>query len=335
MAIANMIGPFSWLGRQNPLSVETLVHRQALQLLDSRGTLAAGVDGYLESLSELHVAIAHHLDWQKTIHHALLLDELGDPADIAPDAAHRCCFGRWYDGDVPDPLRGMALFGELGASHESLHAVARTLLLRRQAGQEFDRGLYAKFVDAVLEFNRNAQRLQVEVLTALVVRDPLTGVLNRGIMRKRLEAEWARFERLGHPCAVTLLDVDRFKSVNDRYGHQTGDFVLRELASALENQLRAYDHVFFRFGGEEFLLCLPGISPEALPSALERLRRAVEDLKLELEGAREIRVTASLGAAFFRWGADVDDALRRADEALYAAKRGGRNRVCIAGSAMI
>lgn len=291
-----------------------------------------GVDDYLESLSELHVAITHHLDWQKTIHHALLLDQPADSADLAVDAEHRCRFGRWYDGEVPDPLRAMVGFGELGAHHTALHAAARTLLRRRQAGQEFDRSLYAKFVDCVLEFNRHAQRLHVEVLTALVLRDPLTGALNRGGMRKQLGAEWARFERFGLPCAVALLDLDRFKSINDRFGHQTGDTVLRELAVILANQLRAYDNIFFRFGGEEFLLCLPGISHEALPIALERVRRAVEELRLAVEDGREIRVTASLGAAFFRPGADVDDALRRADEALYAAKRAGRNRVYVADS---
>jgi diguanylate cyclase (GGDEF)-like protein len=104
------------------------------------------------------------------------------------------------------------------------------------------------------------------------------------------------------------------------------------LAIALAKQLRVYDNIFFRFGGEEFLLCLPGISPEALPIALERVRRAVEDLRLALEDGQEVRVTASLGAAFFQSGADVDDAFRRADEALYAAKRAGRNRVHIAWS---
>jgi diguanylate cyclase (GGDEF)-like protein len=148
-------------------------------------------------------------------------------------------------------------------------------------------------------------------------------------MRRQLEAEWSRFERFGQPCALAFVDIDRFKEVNDRHGHPMGDTVLRELAKTLQRQLRAYDNICFRFGGEEFLVCLPGISGDALPLALERLRRAAEDLRLSGADGGEVRVTASIGAACFAPSSTLDDTLRRADEALYAAKRGGRNRVCV------
>jgi diguanylate cyclase (GGDEF)-like protein len=285
----------------------------------------------LDDLNELDVAITHHLHWVRGVHRAVLLGERCNPGDVASDAEHRCRFGRWYETQASESVRRLALFAELGERHRELHDAARVLLVRRSGGEPLHEGLLAGFLDRVLDLNCLAQRLHNELLTALAVRDPLTGVFNRHLMQRQLEAEWSRFERFGQPCALALVDIDHFKDVNDRYGHQTGDAVLRELATTLGRQLRAYDNFCFRFGGEEFLVCLPGISRDALPSALERLRRAAEDMRLATEHGDGVRVTTSIGAAFFERFSTLRATLNFADRALYDAKQAGRNRVCVHG----
>lgn len=277
----------------------------------------------LNGLGELDLAIDGHLDWLRQVCRALLRGEPYDPAELAEDADRHCTFGRWQQGCAHGLLQGHALFAELGSLHHRLHTGARGLLSAQGAGVALDPGALAGFLDLVVAFNRVARRLHSEVITDLALRDPLTGVLNRHSMRQHLEAEWARFERLGQPCALAIVDLDHFKKVNDQYGHAVGDAVLRLLAETLGRQLRRYDRLF-RMGGEEFLVCLPGVSAAALPIALERLRQSAEELGLP---GVALRVTVSIGAARFAPGSGVEASLRRADQALYKAKREGRNRV--------
>jgi diguanylate cyclase (GGDEF)-like protein len=124
-----------------------------------------------------------------------------------------------------------------------------------------------------------------------------------------------------------MLDVDHFKQVNDTYGHQRGDQVLTAVASLLRQHLRQYD-VAARFGGEEFALILPHTQLSQAMDVAERLRTAVESLSLA-DGLQDIKLTVSLGGAAFPGGnvKSIDDLIREADDALYRAKRAGRNRV--------
>ena len=157
------------------------------------------------------------------------------------------------------------------------------------------------------------------------ILDPLTGLLNRHALVRRF-IEITQLARItDQPVCLVLCDIDNFKLVNDRYGHQAGDAVLRDLAYDLRQRLRSFELVY-RLGGEEFLLVLPGSDSEGGLEAGERLRAAVE--QLEPEG---ISITMSVGVSAAR-GEDVDyDSLfRAADTALYDAKNSGRNRVSVA-----
>ncbi|MBW2308014.1 MAG: diguanylate cyclase [Deltaproteobacteria bacterium] len=168
-----------------------------------------------------------------------------------------------------------------------------------------------------------------ERLKRIASTDYLTGVLNRRSLMERLEAEISRSGREEKPLAVILSDIDYFKMVNDRYGHQAGDAVLQEFAACLTRAGRAYDFVG-RYGGEEFLVCCPGASGGHAITIAKRMREMVEALKISVHGGSEsISITASFGVA---WNhseeVDVDSIVNRADEALYRAKAEGRNRVC-------
>jgi two-component system, cell cycle response regulator len=157
--------------------------------------------------------------------------------------------------------------------------------------------------------------------------DPLTHLSNRRCLMETLEKELKRAERGHSPLSLIMVDIDHFKRVNDTYGHQQGDVVLVEVAKVLMEHLRDYD-MAARFGGEEFSLILP--ETELLPAVqvAERLRQSASQLSLPppLQG---LRLTISLGVATFPHAKirNVDDLVRGADEALYQAKREGRNRV--------
>lgn len=159
-------------------------------------------------------------------------------------------------------------------------------------------------------------------LAEQAVTDPLTGLRNRRGFLAEAEAALARCARAGQAAAVVMVDLDRFKSINDRHGHPAGDAVLRATAASLRAGLRAGD-VAGRLGGEEFVLLLPDADLDAAIATADRLRAALTAAVPHPGGGR---VTASFGVAPVE-GLDVSPALSAADEALYRAKQGGRDRV--------
>ena len=159
--------------------------------------------------------------------------------------------------------------------------------------------------------------------------DGLTGLANRRACEETLNAEVARAERFPGPLAVVVTDLDDFKEVNDRFGHQAGDVVLREFATLLRESVRDID-LASRWGGEEFLLVLPGTGLEGAAQVAERIRRALKErVTLSVDGA-PIPVTASFGVAAYPEARTAADLFAAADDALYRAKRTGKNRVSVA-----
>ncbi|TVQ20643.1 MAG: GGDEF domain-containing protein [Spirochaetaceae bacterium] len=157
--------------------------------------------------------------------------------------------------------------------------------------------------------------------------DPLTGVRNRRSLMPELERLFARAKRESRPLAVVMLDADSFKAINDTHGHQKGDTVLERLARRISEAVREYDLVA-RYGGEEFVIVLADMEADRVVALTERLRSAVRATRFD-----GIGLTVSLGIAFI--GDDdqsTDDLLRRADDAMYRAKRSGGDRVAVAGN---
>ncbi|MDQ3317198.1 MAG: diguanylate cyclase [Actinomycetota bacterium] len=162
-------------------------------------------------------------------------------------------------------------------------------------------------------------------------QDPLTSLGNRLRLREDLQVLQSRAERYGHSYTVVLCDVDFFKAYNDRYGHLAGDDVLRRVAATISSGLRGGDAAY-RYGGEEFLMVLPEQDAKSATAITDRLRQAVEDLEIpHADGTPAGVVTISAGVAVSTGARDADELLKAADEALYAAKRDGRNRVARAG----
>ena len=164
---------------------------------------------------------------------------------------------------------------------------------------------------------RQQSRLRAQLLS-----DPLTGLLNRHLLEETVERAIARFDRDGTPATLLVLDIDHFKQVNDQFGHAAGDEVLRGIGALLRRRLRASDTAF-RLGGEEFLVLLHGADRVGA-------RRLSEALLAELRATPFLsgrRVSASIGMATLARERDARSWIAHADEALYEAKRTGRDRV--------
>lgn len=187
-----------------------------------------------------------------------------------------------------------------------------------------------------VESIRRITRLEHESMT-----DPLTGLFNRRHMNRRLDEEAARARRYGQPLSIVMLDIDQFKSINDRLGHLAGDYILESIALRLQHNLRRVD-LAARFGGEEFVIIAPHTDLESALQLAEKLRSEIAETPIILKGHEhvppcapdELSVTVSVGVASLDIEPDsrdnADFLIQRADDALYRAKAGGRNR-CEAG----
>jgi two-component system, cell cycle response regulator len=177
-----------------------------------------------------------------------------------------------------------------------------------------------------------------EEIRLLSITDPLTGCFNRGHLNERLPQEVSRAQRYGRPLSIILADIDHFKQVNDRYGHQVGDEVLKFFAECLKSQIRKKIDWVVRYGGEEFLIILPETGSPGSCSLAERLRQTVEMRAIEV-GGTTLKITASFGGACCSCSEgdptfSPDQLINQADEQLYRSKNEGRNRINITDMAL-
>ncbi len=191
-------------------------------------------------------------------------------------------------------------------------------------------GRLQTLVERVASMEQEAKgfRDHLEEQRQKALTDPLTGLPNRAAWTERLELEVARWQRYGGELLMAVLDIDHFKRINDNYGHLAGDKVLKIIAGELNNRLRKTDFMA-RFGGEEFVLLIPATPVAGGQQLLETLRAAIEACPFHFKGER-VTITVSGGLTAFIEGDRVDEVFERADQALYRAKRGGRNQVHVA-----
>lgn len=179
-----------------------------------------------------------------------------------------------------------------------------------------------KLTDAL----RRAQLLAETLASSM--SDPLTGLPNRRFLQLELRSELVRAARLRAPLCLALLDLDGFKAVNDRWGHQAGDLVLAEVARRLRGALRGQDRLY-RYAGDEFVVLMPNTSPEEARAIVERLRSRIGDAPFEVQTGATVSIGLSAGASCFPLdGADLEDLLGRADAQMYADKLARRSALC-------
>jgi diguanylate cyclase len=243
------------------------------------------------------------------------LDELGDHTGRFSDSVARYV-ETIASADSIESLAGVVR--QMVDESRAVHDLVSHTQDRLRDGRERASELEAR----VRTLEDELRRLSDEVST-----DVLTEVANRRGLMQAFEVETARREREGGELAVGLLDIDNFKKLNDSLGHAAGDVALKSLAGHVRQQLRPID-VVARFGGEEFVVLLPGAPVIEAQQTLTRLQRSLSS-SLFMHDGREVFVTFSAGVTKWRPGEPLETALERADEALYEAKRTGKNRTCI------
>ncbi len=209
-----------------------------------------------------------------------------------------------------------------------MHRSAASLLRASMNGTPISLADHQRLVTAMKRTRLEIQSLKRGIEVSLYNIDVLIGVPGRLEMLTRLREQRELVRRAVHPCCVAMLDIDRFKSINDTYGHPTGDCVLVAIAHYIQVHLRPYDMIF-RYGGEEFLLCLPDADIEIGCEICDRLRSEMATLAHHVNGGPPFQVTLSVGLAMIEADISVEEAIDHADRALLAAKAAGRNRATV------
>ena len=170
---------------------------------------------------------------------------------------------------------------------------------------------------------------QMRTIEQIGLIDPLTKIANRRGFEKRLDAEWGRASRTKIPLSVLMMDVDLFKNYNDAYGHQQGDVVLKTFADVSAQTLMRPSDFIARWGGEEFVILLPGTDSDGAMEVAERIRKNIEGMTITTEEDEQTKITVSIGIHTLIPGTDssAENLIKKADRALYTAKNTGRNRV--------
>lgn len=284
--------------------------------------------GAIGLLHELDCVLHEFQAWENALYRALVSEDTEGSIEPRADAYRRCGFGRWYDNLTADRKSADAALGEISLQHRRLHAAALELLSAHRDRRPIRVTAYDAFVEHLQNFKFAMLKYQRRIISEVCTLDPLTGAGNRYAMDLRLTEEWERARRSGLPCSLGLIDLDHFKEVNDTHGHAVGDGVLRAVSRHLKGDGRVYDNLF-RYGGEEFIVCMPNTPLDDAATALNRLRESLARLPIPIGTGALIRITASFGVAPLLVDEPIERSVEYADHALLAAKSTGRNRVCI------
>jgi diguanylate cyclase len=281
-------------------------------------------------VDDLEQAIIEHGKWLSNWHRCLIC-KLPVPHDVVAENAHKISnFGKWYYKQTTPFLSEHTIFVSLEKENQELHQLAKALSVKVKKMEELSQQEYDNFLTKEIKFSGNLIKLRDEFHQALFSFDSLTRVLNRQAFLRILSQEYARSSRLGKPCCIAMVDLDHFKVINDTYGHQTGDIALHTIAQFLTSNLRPYDSMC-RYGGEEFLICLPYTPLHLAKKTLCRLQKGLAARPIEVADKKHIRITASFGLVTTDPAVSIIDTINRADSAMYAAKNSGGNQVIIWG----
>ncbi|WP_067733309.1 diguanylate cyclase [Novosphingobium naphthalenivorans] len=277
------------------------------------------------ALTQLDQALTNHEEWSEEIVRALICHVPLDSRDTDPEAHMHCRFGQWYYGDGARVLHEHPGFTEIAVEHQQVHELAAALLQTSAHSGPPSPDEFERFATVLKRMRLEVLTMKRELEDALSNLDPLTGAENRTSMLPHLR-EQLRLVRCDiHACAIGMLDIDNFKSVNDEHGHCAGDKVLKAFARLAAANILPQER-FFRFGGEEFLLCMPGADITKGTAILEKIRTEFAAATFQCEDHAPFHVTVSAGLTMLAPDVSVETSIDRADKALYAAKAAGRNR---------
>lgn len=289
--------------------------------LEAERERAADADDIIDALDE---AVDSLIDWAADWHLPIVTgNRIGELGEQQRSILHLKPFQEWFESHQDNAVVNQKSLRTLYQISTVICEQASTI---SESGTHTTESKYRALMENVQKFITQARRVERAFAAASSDLDTLTGIQNRHAMRRALERRHDRSERTNVSATIALVDLDHFKKVNDTYGHSAGDQVLSVAAGRLLEGIRSYDQLF-RYGGEEFLVLLDDADHETTRTILERLRRSLAETKISIDDRTEIAVTASFGAAELCKGESIERTIERADEALYRAKDGGRNRV--------
>jgi diguanylate cyclase (GGDEF)-like protein len=284
------------------------------------GIARSELQGMLEQLDH---AIRGHQEWYEALARSFICRLPIDPAGMAADAHRRCTFGRWYYSQTSERLRNHPAFAAMERQHQEMHDLASKLMREAAGGGAVAAADYDHFTQRMAAFRLDLETLRSELEIALGNLDPLTGANNRIGMLSWLRAQHELVRRDVLSCSLAMIDLDHFKRINDRYGHQVGDAVLATVSHYVLDHIRPYDKLY-RYGGEEFLLCMQGVDADASLGLVDRLRMGLATTPIAVDHG-EVLCHFSCGVAQLEADVSVEKAIEHADKAMYAAKSRGRN----------
>jgi len=290
------------------------------------------IDEIGRDIIALDKAIEQHSQWQAECSKKLICGQQLPKQFLRSDTHKYCGFDRWYFGDLSHFISMQDEYLLLEKLHKETHACIGQAISKSDNSAFIQSEDYDKFIASETKFALAVVNLRDALFGQLYSFDYLTGVYNRQAFYSTLEKEFARIERSSGYSSIVMVDLDFFKQVNDNYGHKAGDNVLTFFANYLKMNLRPYDSVG-RYGGEEFLLCLPDSAVKEAELIMERLRKnlAIHPIKIKDPEKQdiEINITASFGISSMSKGHPPSQAIEEADMAMYEAKSGNRNQVRI------
>lgn len=278
-------------------------------------------------LEQLERAGQDHTQWRDELARAVACRLPPDPRELGKDAHRHCPFGTWYYSQPPAALRDHPSFIAMESEHRRMHEIAGRILRSTLDGAAIEPGDFDAFMSASERLRIELDSLRHEVKGLLANRDTLTGAHRRLDLLPELRESLELVKRDVQSCCIAFMDLDRFKSINDRCGHRIGDQVLANAVAHVMEHLRPFDRLY-RYGGDEFLIAMPGADLAAGRSIVERIREGLGRTVVATSEAMQICMTASFGIAQLDPYLSVEEAIDNADKALLAAKAAGRNRVC-------
>ncbi|WP_185681015.1 diguanylate cyclase domain-containing protein [Parvibaculum sedimenti] len=281
-----------------------------------------------DAISVLEQALFNHVQWTDALNITLICHLRPDERDLSPNAHRECRLGQWYYNENTRVVRTNPNFTELEEAHREVHRRAAHLLGLSASRQEIPMADYEQFTHELKRLRLQIETLKRELEDEIYNVDELTGASTRVGMLTKLREQHELVKRKLETCAIVMMDIDKFKDVNDTYGHSIGDQALATFAHHVMRNTRPFDRLF-RYGGEEFLLYAPHTDMISVRRMIERIRSELEKIEIISPGYAPFFISASFGIAILDPDVPVMDSIERADLAVYAAKARGRNRTVI------